>query len=331
MRRNCAKLIPVILLLLSITAITAITAEPTRRFKVVVDRMVNAINEQDYRRIQQDYGKVMLDAFPLEKSRPFFKKLTADCGKIKKLGSPRFIPPNQAIFPAHFEKIILDIKIVLDGRDKVVGLWFLPHTPPIPAPEKHTAELALPFEGQWLVLWGGDTRELNQHHGAPNQKYGFDFVGVGPNGKTHKNEGKKNEDYYAFGRKVLAPGDGIVTDVIRGVRDNTPGSMNPYSALGNAVIIRHRKHEVSVIAHFKQKSIRVEVGDKVKKGQVLGLCGNSGNSSEAHIHYHLQNTPVIQDGTGIKCVFSGIAVSRNDKTRLEKTYSPIRNDIVENK
>lgn len=310
---------------------TAIAEEPTPRIKVVVDRMVDAINKQDYPRIQQDFGKVMLDAFPLKKSKPFFKNLIANYGKIKRLDSPRLVPPNQAIFPAHFEKAILDIKIVLDGQDRIIGLWFLPHTPAISVPEKHSTVLGLPFEGQWLVFWGGDTKKLNQHHGVPNQKYAFDFPRIDRNGNTHKNEGKKNEDYFAFGQKVLAPADGVVTDVIRGVRDNTPGSMNPYSALGNAVIVKHREHEVSVIAHLKQNSIQVKVGDKVKSGQVLGLCGNSGNSSEPHIHYHLQNTPIVQDGTGIKCVFSSIAVSKDDKTRLEKTYSPIKNDIVENK
>jgi len=310
---------------------TASAEEPADPFKVVVDRMVDAINKEDYPRIRQDFGKVMLDAFPLEKLSPFFKNLMTNCGKIKKLDPARLVPPNQAIFPAHFERAVLDIKIVLDGQDKIIGLWFLPHTPDIPAPEKHATALRLPFDGRWKVFWGGDTKELNQHHDVPNQRYAFDLLVVDDDGKTHKNEGTKNEDYFAFGRKVLAPADGVVTDVIRGVRDNTPGSMNPYSALGNAVIIKHREHEVSVLAHFKQNSIRVRVGDKVNRGQVLGLCGNSGNSSEAHIHYHLQNTPVIQDGTGMKCFFDSLRVSSGGKTASEKHYSPMKDEIVEQK
>ena len=328
MKSRYLKLAPIVLLLLSVTAFAE---EPVHRFKVVVDHMVDAINEQNYPRIQQDFGKVMLDAFPLSKSKPFFKNLTTSCGKIKSLDSPRLVPPNQAIFPAHFERALLDIKIVLDGKDKIIGLWFLPHTPVIAVPEKHSTVLSLPFKGRWIVFWGGDTKELNQHHDAPNQKYAFDFLRVDDSGKTHRDEGKQNEDYFAFGQQVAAPADGIVTDVIRGVRDNTPGSMNPYSALGNAVMVKHREHEVSVLAHFKQGSIQVNVGDRVRRGQVLGLCGNSGNSSEPHIHYHLQNTSVVQDGTGIKCVFSGIVVSRDDKTRTEGTHSPIKNDIVENR
>ena len=309
---------------------TVSAAEPEDRFRIAVDRMVSAMNDQDYLRIQQDFGKVMLDAFPLSKSKPFFKNLMTNCGKIKRLDSPRIVPPNQAIFPVHFERALLDITIVLDEQNKIIGLRFLPHTPSIPVPEKHSTVLRLPFEGQWMVFWGGDTKELNHHHDVPNQKYAFDFLRIDGNGKTHKNEGKQNDDYFAFGQKAVAPADGVVTDVIRGVRDNTPGSMNPYSALGNAVMIKHREHEVSVLAHLKQGSIQVNVGDKVKRGQIIGLCGSSGNSSEPHIHYHLQNTPIVQNGTGIKCVFSSIVVRRDDRTHTEGTYSPTKNDIVEN-
>jgi murein DD-endopeptidase MepM/ murein hydrolase activator NlpD len=290
--------------------------------------MVDAVNASDYAGIQRDFGKVMLDAFPLDKSTPFFKSLSAQYGKIERLDPARLVPPNQAIFPAHFEHGILDIKIVLDDQDKIIGLWFLPYTPDIPLIDKNTTELSLPFGGRWFVYWGGDTQELNQHHNTQNQRFAFDFVVVNEEGKTHNGDGKVNEDYYAFGKEVLAPADGIVTEVINGVTDNMPGSMNPYSALGNAVIIQHSEHEVSVLAHFKLGSINVKVGDSVKRGQVIGLCGNSGNSSEPHVHYHLQNTPVIQDGTGIKCYFLKLGVMKNDSTETKENYSPVKGEIV---
>jgi murein DD-endopeptidase MepM/ murein hydrolase activator NlpD len=151
---------------------------------------------------------------------------------------------------------------------------------------------------------------------------------VGDDGKTQRGDGTRNEDYYAFGREVLAPADGTVVEVIEGVRDNTPGSMNPYSAVGNCVVIQHREDEVSVLAPFKQGSIVVKVGDKVKRGQLLGQCGNSGNSSEPHVHYHLQNSPVLQDGLGIKCVFQKVAVSRDGKTETRTNFSPVKGQII---
>ena len=198
----------------------------------------------------------------------------------------------------------------------------------IPVPDRHLTVFRLPFQGEWLVLWGGDTRELNQHHDTRNQRYAFDFLVADSTGKTHKSDGKRNEDYFAFGQPVSAPADGVVTDVITGVRDNAPGSMNPYSAIGNAVVIEHREHEVSTLGHLKQGSLRVKSGDKVKRGQVLGLCGNSGNSSEPHIHFHLQNTPIIQDATGIRCLFDKVYVTGDGKTESKANYSPVKGDIV---
>jgi len=317
-----------VLATLFLVTLAAAEKAGTERFGKVLNRMVKAINAGDYAGIGRDFDQTMADFFPLEERKPFFKNLSAQYGKIQKLGEPRLIPPTQAIFVAHCERGKLDITVWLDEKDKIIGLLFLPHKPDLPVPEKNETKLSLPFKGRWLVLWGGDTKELNLHHDAPNQRFAFDFLGASEEGKTHKGDGTVNEDYFAFGREVLAPADGNVTDVINGVRDNVPGSMNPYSALGNAVFIQHREHEVSVLAHLKLGSITVKVGDKVKRGQVVGLCGNSGNSSEAHLHYHLQNTPIIQDGTGIKCYFEKVIVIDGGNKKAKMNYSPIKGEIV---
>jgi murein DD-endopeptidase MepM/ murein hydrolase activator NlpD len=313
------------MLLLSASVLSA--QEATMRFEKVVNRMVKAINDANWPGVQADFGKVMLDAFPLEKLAPFFQGLVAQYGKIEKLDTARYTPPNKAVFPAHFERGILDITVVLDEKDKIIGLLFQPHLPDIPTVEKHQTELSLPFKGKWLVFWGGDTKELNQHHDAPNQQFAFDFLGADETGKTRKGNDNTNEDYFAFGREIISPADGNVTDVINGVRDNVPGSMNQYSAVGNAVIIQHRENEFSVLAHLKLDSIKVKVGDKVTRGQLIGLCGNSGNSSEPHLHYHLQNTPIIQDGTGIKCLFHKITIINNGQ-QVKTDYSPVKGDVI---
>ena len=303
-------------------------ASAAERFEKVVDRMVKAINEADYAGIGRDFAQSMADFLPLEKRKPFFKNLSAQYGKINRLDEPRLAQPSQAIFVAHCQRGKLDITVWLDDNNKITGLLFQPHKPDIPAPDKHKTKLSLPFKGKWLVFWGGDTKELNLHHDAPNQRFAFDFLGVDEKGNTRKGDAQINEDYSAFGREVLAPADGVVTDVINGVRDNIPGSMNPYSALGNAVFIQHREHEVSVLAHLKLGSIKVKVGDTVKKGQIIGLCGNSGNSSEPHLHYHLQNTPIIQNGTGIKCYFEKVIVTDDSKEEPRMNYSPVKGEIV---
>jgi len=301
------------------------------RFQKVADQLVKGINAGDDAAIQKLFNEIVAKAFPPAKARPFFQGLIAQFGKIERLESPRLTPPYIAVFLARFERGKFDLKLALDDQNKIAGLWVLPHKPPIPAPDRNKTPLALPFKGTWHVYWGGDTKELNQHHGVANQNFAFDFLVTDAEGKTHTGEGNSNKDYYAFGRQILAPADGVVTDVISGVRDNTPSSMNPYSALGNAVLVQHSKHEVSVLAHFKFGSIKVKVGDKVTRGQVLGLCGNSGNSSEPHLHYHLQNTPVVQDGTGIRCHFEKVTVTApGKKAATGKNYSPIKGDLVGN-
>ena len=299
----------------------------TDRYTKVVNQLVESINAGDYAGIQVNFNKEMDAALPLDKSSAFFKGLMQQMGKIQKLGEPK--PVDEAmVYPATFEKGALDMQIALDSRGLIAGLTFTPHVATKAAPEKHQTQLSLPFKGRWLVFWGGDTLELNHHHEVPNQRFAFDLLGVGEDGKTQRGDGTRNEDYYAFGREVLAPADGTVVEVIEGVRDNAPGSMNPYSAVGNCVLIQHREEEVSVLAHFKQGSIVVKVGDKVTRGQLLGRCGNSGNSSEPHVHYHLQNSGALQDGLGIKCVFQKLVVTENGKTGTRTDFSPVKGEII---
>jgi hypothetical protein len=299
-----------------------------QRFREVADGMVKAINAADYEGLRRDFNKTMLDAFPVEKCRSFFsKEVSGKFGKITKLEPPQVKSDAVAVFVARCERGTLDFTLILDEQGRVGGMLFQPRSD-LSVPEKNQTKLALPVRGRWLVFWGGDTPELNNHHDSIPQRFAFDLLGVGPDGKTHQGEGSRNEDYYAFGREILAPGDGVVTDVIDGVRDNVPGSMNPLSALGNAVFIQHGKHEVSVLAHFKRGSIKVKAGDVVKKGRVLGLCGNSGNSSQPHIHYHLQNAVVIQDATGIKCFFAEVVVEKEGVKSTRQNYSPVKGDII---
>ena len=297
------------------------------RYTKAANHLIELMNAGDYSGIQAMFSQEMAAALPLDKSTAFFKDLELNLGKIQKLEPPR-TPPPAVIFTAHCDHGLLDLQLSLNERDQIAGLFFKPHTASKPAPEKHQTALSLPFHDKWLVFWGGDTREQNHHHDVPNQRFAFDLLGVGADGKTHRGQGTNNQDYYAFGRDVLAPADGTVTEVIQGVRDNTPGSMNPYSGVGNCVIIQHRGDEVSVLAHFKQGTIKVKAGDKVKRGQLLGQCGNSGNSSEPHIHYHLQHSPVLQDGLGIRCVFSQVVVTKNGKTETQTNYSPVKGDII---
>lgn len=220
----------------------AAAQDPMPRFRAAVDSVVTAYNASDCERIQSRFTQEMRKAFGPERCGAFFADLSARMGRIQEVGAVRYVPPDQGVAAVHFERGLVDMKVVLDTQDQIAGLWFLPHTPDIPAPDANVTELSFPLLGRWLVVWGGDTRDVNQHHDVPNQRHGLDLVRVDAEARKRTGDGSRNEDYHAWGAEVLAPADGVVTDVITGVRDNAPGSMNPYSALGNAVLIRHAEH-----------------------------------------------------------------------------------------
>lgn len=301
----------------------------TDRFGVAAKWVVDGYNAQDAASVVKHFSAEMAAAVTADALQGVFEQSMQAYGKVLALTGTRSTSPESVVCTMEMEQGKLQMRLALSEKDEIAGLFWSQAKPPLPVPERNSVALRLPFAGQWQTFWGGDTAEVNQHHDAENQRFAFDFVVTDAQGHTHRGTGESNEDYYAFGREVLAPAAGVVTDVIEGVRDNAPGSMNPYSALGNAVFIQHAEHEVSVVAHFRLGTIRVKVGDQVTAGQVLGLCGNSGNSSEAHIHYHLQNTPVIQDGTGIKCFFERVKVTREGKTEDKEGYSPVKGDLVE--
>ena len=164
------------------------------------------------------------------------------------------------------------------------------------------AELELPFNDDWFVVWGGRTIEENRHASLDDQRFAIDAVQI-ENGSTFVGDGRQNEDYYCYGDTLYAPESGQIVEMENSVHDNIPGQTNTNQLFGNYVIISHGNEEYSVLAHFIKNSIIVSAGDLVDKGQVIGLCGNSGNSTEPHLHYHLQNKPSIGHGVGLPAQF----------------------------
>lgn len=186
-------------------------------------------------------------------------------------------------------------------------------------------ELHLPFEGAWTVVWGGRTLEENYHTFTRDQRFAYDIL-IMKDDKTHKGDGESLEDYYCFGLPVLAPGAGVAVAAQDGVVDNAPGEMNPRQALGNHVIIDHGNGEYSFLAHLKKGSLAIEEGDRVEVGTLLGVCGNSGNTTEPHIHYHLQDTPDFGAGQGMPTQFQDYLLGDEPVERGE----PVRLQVIRN-
>jgi murein DD-endopeptidase MepM/ murein hydrolase activator NlpD len=208
----------------------------------------------------------------------------------------------------------LELSLAFDGDGRVSGLLLRP--PPdqprqeYPSPHldyRDRTALKLPVRGEWSVVWGGRTLKQNYHAFTRDQRFALDLLIV-RDGHTHAGDGKRLADYYCYGQPVLAPAAGIVVWVQDGLPDNPPGQMDPAHATGNSLIIAHGNGEYSLIAHLQPGSLRLKTGDQVNADDELGRCGNSGNTSEPHVHYHLQNGPKPFDADGLPVTFVDLVV-----------------------
>lgn len=211
---------------------------------------------------------------------------------------------------ARFEKFggVVVVQWALAADGSIAGFYVRPEEIPVAAPSKHLeyetkTKLRLPFDDEVFVFWGGRTVEQNYHAIDANQRFAYDLLMM-KEGVSHAGDGRRNEDYFCFGKPVLAPGAGTVVAVVDGVHDNVPGQMNPEQVTGNRIVIDHGNGEHSLLAHFRNGSLKVKKGDQVRAGQALGECGNSGNSSEPHLHYQLQDGPQFGVSAGLPPQFN---------------------------
>lgn len=225
------------------------------------------------------------------------------------------------------ERIILTAFILtfgysINGILKSLNGW----TPP----EGEIIDLAFPLEkGNYIVANGGNDLSINAHMKTMDttvskykvwrgnafgldlvkiNKFGFRASGVQPSGA---------DKYYIYGVKVLAPCDGEIIATCDGLPDMQVPEIDKANLAGNYVFLRGSKADI-LMAHFKQWSLKVKVGDRVKSGQVIGEVGNSGVSNEPHFHIHAQrpgmsNTPFSGDPLPLR--LDGRFLVRNDRWR----------------
>ncbi|WP_144668807.1 peptidoglycan DD-metalloendopeptidase family protein [Dokdonia sp. Hel_I_53] len=273
------------------------------------------------------FSESMQSFLPLEKAITYFSNLKNNLGKIEAYKFDRITRKGFASYKTTFTNGLFSINIASNKESKITGLFIEPYKEnKLPVLEKNISDLILPFTKTWTVTWGGDTVMQNYHVESTAQKNAFDLVITDTSGKSYKTDGKTNEDYYAFGKHLIAPCDAEVVLVVDGIKDNLPGELNPIYVPGNTVILKTSNDEFLYFAHFKQHSIIVELGQKVVQGELLGLCGNSGNSSEPHLHYHMQNVEDMNVATGAKSYFKSIEV--NGEVKVD--YSPVKGDKVSN-
>lgn len=220
-----------------------------------------------------------------------------------------------------------------------------------PVPNLVKTPLSLPLKGKVLVWDGWDfyahhrrldlaspfVVQLGVKHNIT--RYGLDFMMVDPAGSTFRGRGEQLEDYYIFGKPVLAPASGIVVDCVGQRPDSPIGQwLVDYDELartknlkllgGNYIIIDHGNGEFSSFNHLKNGSVRVKAGDRLSAGQAIAEVGNSGDSAEPHLHYQLRESAEV-DCEGIPAEFRNFRRYYGSSSVKVKMGDVDTGDIVE--
>lgn len=191
------------------------------------------------------------------------------------------------------------------------SIAFVRHGGTLPAPDTYESKTTYhpPFSGTWTVINGSPDPDYSHSWDIPRQRYAYDFVITDDDGRTHN--GTDVESFYCFDKPVLAPAAGTVVRIKDGHRDyhRTNGYLDPlqYRLTGNYVLIKHAENEYSLLAHLKEGSIDVSEGDEVSRGQEIARCGHSGNSTEPHLHFQVQDHSFPYIGASLPVQFAGEA------------------------
>ncbi|MFE9043026.1 M23 family metallopeptidase [Streptomyces sp. NPDC007818] len=198
-------------------------------------------------------------------------------------------------------------------------------------------EIDPPVGGTWSALNSPADRVPSHGTHAYGQAYAIDIVAEDPDRPRPAFAAlaplaRRPDAYPAFGAPLLAVVDGTVVHAEDRQRDHlgraslpalaylllvesaVRAMAGPRRVTGNHLVLDLGDGTYAVYAHLRRGSLRVAAGDRVTAGQPLAACGNSGNSTEPHVHFHLMDGPDLDTASGIPFVWRGVGVPRNGET-----------------
>ncbi|WP_254763250.1 M23 family metallopeptidase [Natrinema marinum] len=193
------------------------------------------------------------------------------------------------------------------------GVAFVRHRGTFPDAERYDqqTDYRLPFDGAWTVVNGSYDHDYSHSWFPVTQRYAYDFVITDADGRTSPDgSGSAVGSYYCYDEPILAPADGVVVDVFDTDFESPRGGglSHPLKRdiRGCYAVIQHAPDEYSCLAHLVPGSVAVAPGDRVERGQEIGRCGHSGNSSEPHLHFQLQDHPRFELAAGLPIGFDDV-------------------------
>lgn len=187
----------------------------------------------------------------------------------------------------------------------------------------------LPVRGEWLAGHAGASTLTNNHF---KNRYAIDCMKIGPGGRFYKEPEEEVTDFYSYGEAVYAPSKGQITEVMDGFTSDVTGEPDTGNPGGNYVILDIGQGKYFYVGHLMKGNIPVETGQVVKKGDILGYIGNSGNTYFPHLHIHVQNKPTAEPEGRITYPFRFQSMTRKRLVlwREIEDGALIRNDVFRN-
>ena len=199
--------------------------------------------------------------------------------------------------------------------------------PRVGFPMLPTVDLAYPFKGRWLTQNSPANRVPSHGTTLFATSFAIDVVPVDEAGRTAPItfrsllRAEPAERFPGFGRAVLAPVQGVVVGVHRTAPDHHAfrglpsvgyALTQPRRAAagwaelaGNHVLLETRDGPVVAVCHLQRSSLHVQLGQSVRVGEALGRCGNSGNSTEPHVHVQAIDRLDVLNATAVPLTFGG--------------------------
>lgn len=216
----------------------------------------------------------------------------------------------------------------------MAGLFVLGLVRPPWERDRRPVQVASPVQGRWVVVNSPASKVPSHGIRSYGQTYAVDIVLPSPPGTSPRigwGVGmRRPERFPSFGEPVHAMAGGTVVAAASRQRDHRSRETWPALAylmvveaffrelggtrfiFGNHVIVDHGDGVHSVYAHLRRGSLRVGVGDRVSAGDHLGDVGNSGNSSEPHLHVQLMDRPVPSAAAGVPFRWSNVDIAPGD-------------------
>ena len=180
-------------------------------------------------------------------------------------------------------------------------------------------DIAFPLR-EGFIGQGGNSELINYHHSdTTSQQYALDIVKLNSRGMSAHGFLPADLNKYAiYGDTIFSPCDGTIVKTKDGLDNVSIGVLDNLNPAGNHIVLQYENNLI-VMAHMLKNSIIVSAGDPVKKGQPIARVGNSGRTSQPHLHIHAiagtDTSKIIHGGNGIPIYFDGKFPVRNDRIK----------------